>query len=103
MKKIINGRLYDTDTATKLCEDDLFERTYGGSDILYRLYRKSNGEFFFTREDFRIEVTDILTEKEFEREGFKAFNAKKITTAKQFLAEYGSVEDYESIFGKVTE
>lgn len=46
MKKIINGRLYDTDTAKEI---GWYENGYGGGDFRYYcecLYRKRTGEYF---------------------------------------------------------
>ena len=46
MKKIINGRLYDTDTAKAIGS---YSNGYGAGDLYYlneTLYRKKTGEFF---------------------------------------------------------
>jgi hypothetical protein len=46
MKKIINGKKYDTDTATKIYE---YQNEYGYSDfrfIVETLYIKKTGEYF---------------------------------------------------------
>ena len=46
MKKIINGRLYDTDTAILI---GYWDNGYGAGDFhkcYEELYRKKNGEFF---------------------------------------------------------
>ena len=46
MKKIINGKKYDTETATKIGE---YSNGYSTSDFHYideTLYRKKTGEFF---------------------------------------------------------
>lgn len=46
MKRIINGRLYDTDTAKEI---GCYSNGYGAEDFNYlyeALYRKKTGEFF---------------------------------------------------------
>ena len=46
MKKIINGRLYDTGTAKEI---GCYENGYGAGDFRYyyeSLYRKRTGEYF---------------------------------------------------------
>lgn len=46
MKKIINGKLYDTDTAKKI---GVWDNGYHGGDfklVVERLYRKRTGEYF---------------------------------------------------------
>lgn len=46
MKRIINGRLYDTDTAKEI---GCYENGYGAGDFRYYyecLYRKKTGEYF---------------------------------------------------------
>jgi hypothetical protein len=49
MKKIISGRVYDTETARKVggwCND------WGGRDYIHeQLFRKRNGEYFLEREN----------------------------------------------------
>lgn len=50
MKKILNGKLYDTDTATFI---DEYSNDYGTRDfrsMQESLYRKKNGEFFLCGE-----------------------------------------------------
>mgnify|MGYP006972691523 CR=1 FL=1 len=46
MKRIINGRLYDTDTAKEI---GWYDNGFGGGDFRYyyeSLYRKRTGEYF---------------------------------------------------------
>lgn len=46
MKKVINGRVYDTDTARLVCEWDNGEMPSGLAYVYHGLYRKKTGEFF---------------------------------------------------------
>ena len=47
MKKIINGKLYNTETATYICKYPV-EDIHIGNDIntVYSIYKKKTGEFF---------------------------------------------------------
>lgn len=101
-KKIINGKLYNTETATLVGE---WENNYSTNDFKYceeNLYRKSTGEYFLHGEGgplskYRKSYGDnswgygyeiiSLTEKE----------------AKQWAEKYISVDRYLAEFGEVTE
>ena len=92
MKKIINGKKYDTETAAYIC--GYVFGTY--NDLFYNeenLYRKKNGEFFFygyggPGTSYKCEeIIEPFTESE----------------AKNFIEKYGDVETYEELFGEVEE
>lgn len=101
MKKIINGRKYDTGTAEKLGERSY---SYRGdfNFVSEELYRKKTGEFFLygegggmTQYASRVDSNcwtggeDIipLTEKE----------------AKEWAERFLDADEYEAIFGEVQE
>lgn len=102
MKKIINGRKYDTDTAKFLVSESngLGYRDFGYCEET--LYRKKNGEFFLygeggpmTKYAQRVDMNTWsggckitpLTEEE----------------AKRWTEQRASVDAYEKIFGEVEE
>lgn len=76
MKKIINGKKFDTDTATKF-----YEGFVNGVSITY--YRKKNEEFFF------VLAGKIVPESRRE--------------AAIYLEDHLSVEQYENVFGEAEE
>ena len=45
MNKVINGKKYDTDTATFICSDGRLN--YNGCTRCIELYKKKTGEYFF--------------------------------------------------------
>ena len=86
MNKIINGRKYDTLTATYICRG--FFGDFGSKCVT--LYKKGNGEFFehHTLNDFGFrEWIEPVDEKE----------------AKRFAKEQMTGGSYEKVFGKVEE
>ena len=96
MKKIIDGKLYNTDTATRLAD---WDNGYGGGDLDYceeTLYRTKKGAYFLygcggarNEGDWCSGGEDIsvLTEEE----------------AKEWALEHASADTYEEIFGLVPE
>ncbi len=101
MKKIINGKKYDTETAVYICGYE-FGICNNYSHIKESLYRKKNGEFFMygyggpgtkykvysgTNSYSGSEKIEPFTESE----------------AKAFIADYGDAEIYEELFGEVEE
>lgn len=101
MKKIINGRKYDTDTAKCLAD---WESGYGHGDFRYveeQLYRKKTGEFFLYGEG------GAMTEYA-ESYGNETYGGEKIiplteSEAKEWAESRLDCDDYESIFGPVEE
>lgn len=80
MKKIINGRLYDTDTAKEVGYDN-DNPTGNWSETLYK---KRTGEFFISHWD--------------------AWNGDYIepisySEAKNWMEDHGSVDEYAALFG----
>ena len=86
MKKIINGRKYDTKTATEVCCGRY--GNFGCKKVT--LYQKKNGEFFehHTLNEFGWhEWIEPVDEKE----------------AKRFAEEQMEGDEYEKFFGEVEE
>lgn len=100
MKKIINGRKYDTDTAT-LCVDRDNDCT-GFAHTYEALYLKKTGEFFLygysgPMGKYARAVGDNTVG------GGSAITPFTLEEAKQFVEEYGIADDYERLFGEVEE
>ena len=91
--KIINGRKYNTETATLLWNH---ENGYGKEKTTLRLYRKRNGEFFFLHGGYKHTFNgdygwDWIFEPATEEQ------------AKSRSEKYIDGDTYEFIFGEVEE
>ena len=88
MKKIIAGKLYDTDTAKAVSN-----RIDRGSvaDVYYgqTLYRKRTGEYFIYREGYR-GVEDAIEPLTYEE-------------AREWAEEHLDADQYQSLFGLIDE
>lgn len=102
MKKIINGKKYDTDTAKEVGYSN---NGLLSTDIDYieeTLYQKKTGEFFLYGEGgARTEYSDFRGET-------NCYSGCKIIPltvkeAKKYAEEHLTVEEYEKIFGEVEE
>ena len=101
MKKIINGRKYDTDTAEALAS---YWNGLGGSDFAHcteTLYRKKTGEFFLHGEGGPMS-------KYSHSYGNMTCGGEKIIPltedeAKEFVERRCDGDEYEAIFGPVEE
>ena len=101
MKKIINGKKYDTETATKL---GTYWNGYGTSDFHYldeALYQKKTGEFFLFGDG------GAMT-KYAERDGDGYSGGTKIIPvseeeARDWAERHLSADKFEDIFGEVAE
>jgi hypothetical protein len=87
MKKIINGKLYNTDTA-----DEIARRVIRHGLEHETYYRKKTGEIFIYYETKR-SSGDI----------FRSIRPLELEEAKDDLEKLLTVEHYEEIFGKVEE
>lgn len=88
MKKIINGKKYDTETAREVGSYEM--RDHEGDLVTEALYRKENGEFFshyYVSAHPEAGSLCFLTEER----------------ARNFLETHGTVEQYEAVFGEVEE
>lgn len=101
MKKIINGRKYDTETAECV---GYMESTYNRNDFHYYdegLYRKRNGEFFLHGEGGGLSPYAQSVGRGFT--GGENIIPISEERAKEWGEKYMSVSRYESIFGEVEE
>ena len=102
MKKIINGKKYDTDTAKEV--------GYWNNGLLYSdfcyieetLYKKKTGEFFLYG------IGGVMTKYAERTSGGFSSTGKAIIPltedkAKKWAEDYLTVEEYEGIFGDVEE
>lgn len=78
MKSIINGKMYDTETAVELCV----------KVHTISLFRKKCGEYFIYDYDNRYGEKIFTVEEEF---------------ARMFVEKNDTSDTYEEIFGEVTE
>jgi hypothetical protein len=101
MKKIINGRMYNTDTAELVGKwDNCLSRT----DFGYceeKLYRKKTGEYFLHgKGGARSRWCEWVGNCVCDGEGIIPLN---ITMAKEWAENNLSADEYEEIFGEVEE
>lgn len=90
MKKIINGKVYDTTTA-KRCSDaidigSVNELEYYG----LTLYKKRTGEFFLSRDVYRGDLDNGIIPLTYD-------------DAREWAESHLDADDYESIFGEISE
>lgn len=101
MKKIINGRLYNTDTAKEVGS---YSNCLGYGDFRFlneSLYRKKTGEFFLYGEGgpmtrYAVRDGDMWA-------GGEDITPMSVESAKKWAEEYLSADEYEGIFGPVSE
>lgn len=101
MKKIINGKKYDTDTATLLCEWDNGLPSSDFKAMRRKLFRKKTGEFFLYNWGGAATCYAQCC-GQWSSEGDEIVPCDEYT-AREFMEKYGSVEAYESVFGLVEE
>jgi len=102
MKKIINGKKYDTDTATKLVE---WNNGYGYNDFAYceeTLYQKKTGEFFLYGEGGAQSKYVVYSGMNSWGGGCKIIPLT-FEAARAWAEKYAEADEYENIFGKVAE
>jgi hypothetical protein len=82
MKTIIEGRIYDTDTATHMCSSA--GQTQDMHDYPHHLYRSPRGQFFvFHDSDYGREI-ELIDEDD----------------ARSFFEHHGNPAEYQDVFGK---
>lgn len=102
MKKIINGKKYDTETATKVAE---YWNGCSTSDFNYlyeELYRKRTGEFFLYGSGG---ASTGYSKKCGNNSwcGGERITPLSVEAAKKFAEKNCTVDEYETIFGEVEE
>jgi len=100
MKKIINGKKYDTDTATLCVDRD--NDCIGFAHTYEALYLKKTGEFFLygysgPMGKYARAVGDNTTC------GGSEITPLTLEKAQRFVEKYGDADDYEKLFGEVEE
>ena len=101
MKKIINGKKYDTNTAKEIT---YASNGYGVTDFNYScetIYQKKTGEFFLHGEG-----GPLSKYRESEGHGWcsgESIVPLTIEEAKEWMEKNASADTYESIFGEVEE
>lgn len=101
MKKIINGKKYDTDTAQEMGS---WCNGYAANDFSYdaqTLYKKRTGEFFLHCEGGP--MSPYCTHYGRSRGWGEAIEPLSDEDVKKWAEEHLSCDEYESIFGNVEE
>ena len=101
MKKIINGRRYDTETA-HLCGSDGYSHEGDFSYWYEELYRKNNGEFFLYGEGGPMSKY-VVSVGQNEWSGGAKIIPLSVKSAQEWAEEHLDGDEYEAIFGEVTE
>lgn len=102
MKKILKGKLYDTDTAQKLASWENIQDSGSFHHMEETLYRKRNGEFFLhgaggARTQYAKQFEDNMW-------GYgEAIIPITVKAAQEWAEEHLDAEEYEKIFGAVAE
>lgn len=102
MKKIIDGKKYDTETAKCVC---VMTNGYYSNDFNYEreeLYLKKTGEYFIYGEGgARSKYNQQCGGNSYC--GGSAITPVSKERAMEFVENYGSAEEYEELFGEVDE
>ena len=101
MKKIINGKKYDTDTAKRIGRRE--ENPANNLDYFFQtLYRKKTGEFFLLGEGGPRTIYGQPSESGGWRSGEKIIPLS-YEDAQEWAEEYLTADEYEATFGAVSE
>ena len=102
MRKIINGRKYDTDTAQELGYYSNYGSWNDSNHFEETLFRKKNGEFFLYGEGG---PTTKYREPEGQNgwTGGSRITPLSVDRARDWAEKHLDADEYESIFGKVDE
>ena len=101
MRRIIDGKLYNTETATLIGSDGF---SYPG-DFHYweeTLYQKKNGQFFLVGEGGPLTRYREQTETNAWTDG-KILNPLSLAEAQEWAEQHISVNKYIEVFGEVEE
>ena len=101
MKKIINGRKYYTETAECIGEMSSTYNLCKGYYYWEELYRKRTGEFFL--HEVGNELSPYAQSVGMVSTGWEKIFPIPEEKAKEWVKEYKSVSEYESIFGEIEE
>lgn len=102
MKKIINGRKYDTEKATMLGEWSNMSDYRDFNYFCETLYRKRNGEYFLCGEgNAASKYAESMGQNSWS--GGWAIMPLSYESAQQWAVDHLEVDEYEAIFGEVSE
>lgn len=102
MKKIINGRKYDTETAQELGHYSNYGSWNDFNHLEEGLYRKKNGEFFlFGEGGARTRYARQVGSSTWS--GGEEIRPLTIDEAREWAEKHLSADEYETIFGPVSE
>lgn len=101
MKKIINGKAYNTETAKHLATFS-HGRISDFDSVYEELYQTKNGTFFLHYEGGpKSKYSEVVGQNEWSGgEGLRLVDEDE---AKAFIEKYGDVETYLEVFGEVEE
>ena len=102
MKKIINGKVYDTETAKELGDWRRGEGWRGFDYVHETLYRTKTGEFFLHGEGGPMTQYSEAVGQNSWKAGDRIM-PMTFEEARQWAEEKLSADDYEEIFGEVSE
>ena len=101
MKKVINGKRYDTETAQLIGSASFGYRT----DLYFwseELYRKKTGEFFLYGEGGPTSIYSRRTGSN-EWSGGEEIRPLSLREAQEWAEEHLDADEYEQVFGKIEE
>ena len=101
MKKIINGKLYNTETATGLARYSNDGGWRDFSHFVETLYRKKTGEFFLHGDGGGM-TRYAAIEQDGRTRGEKIFPLTE-AEAKDWMEKYATVDEYVAVFGEPEE
>lgn len=101
MKKVIEGRLYNTATA-KLLGEDSYSNPSDFNYWIESLFQKRTGEFFLYGEGGPMSRY-AQTAGQNEWSGGEQIQPLTVENARQWAEQHLSADEYESIFGEITE
>ena len=105
MKKIINNKRYDTETAKQIAETGSWNQGIGPSDFNFwaeTLYQKRTGEYFLFGEGGPLSKYSEPYETNGSQSGTKIIPLT-LDQAKQWAEKAMDADDYEKVFGPVEE
>ena len=102
MKKIINGRKYDTETAQELGHYSNYGSWNDFNHFEETLYQKRNGEFFLFGEGGPM-TSYRVPEGQNGWTGGRQIIPISEDKARKWAEKYLEVDEYESVFGEVSE
>lgn len=100
MKKIINNKVYDTNSAKKIAEWD--NGNYGLDSCVETLYKKRTGEFFLRGDGGAMSKYAVSCGDNNWCGGEKII-PMSYESAREWAEKHLSPDEYESIFGEVVE